>query len=227
MQFESLSGKIAIVTGASKGIGKAIARLFAEKGAIVYALARGIQEDPMYQNIIPIPCDITKENQVSSTIEKIVKENGTIDILINNAGVGHFAPIHQLEENQWDEMINVNLKGAFLCAKYVVPHLLTKKSGHIINISSVAGIEGFPTGTGYCASKFGLMGLTDSLLKELKPLGIKVSAICPGSVQTYFGGSEPKDYALLPEDVAWMAYQMVAAPQRVIMNQVVMRPKVK
>jgi NAD(P)-dependent dehydrogenase (short-subunit alcohol dehydrogenase family) len=227
MQFESLSGKIAIVTGASKGIGKAIARLFAEKGAIVYALARGIQEDPMYQNIIPIPCDITKENQVSSTIEKIVKENGTIDILINNAGVGHFAPIHQLEENQWDEMINVNLKGAFLCAKYVVPHLLTKKSGHIINISSVAGIEGFPTGTGYCASKFGLMGLTDSLLKELKPHGIKVSAICPGSVQTYFGGSEPKDYALLPEDVAWMAYQMVAAPQRVIMNQVVMRPKVK
>lgn len=227
MQFESLSGKIAIVTGASKGIGKAIARLFAEKGAIVYALARGIQEDPMYQNIIPIPCDITKENQVSSTIEKIVKENGTIDILINNAGVGHFAPIHQLEENQWDEMINVNLKGAFLCTKYVVPHLLTKKSGHIINISSVAGIEGFPTGTGYCASKFGLMGLTDSLLKELKPHGIKVSAICPGSVQTYFGGSEPKDYALLPEDVAWMAYQMVAAPQRVIMNQVVMRPKVK
>lgn len=227
MQFESLSGKIAIVTGASKGIGKAIARLFAEKGAIVYALARGIQEDPMYQNIIPIPCDITKENQVSSTIEKIVKENGTIDILINNAGVGHFAPIHQLEENQWDEMINVNLKGAFLCTKYVVPHLLTKNSGHIINISSVAGIEGFPTGTGYCASKFGLMGLTDSLLKELKPHGIKVSAICPGSVQTYFGGSEPKDYALLPEDVAWMAYQMVAAPQRVIMNQVVMRPKVK
>lgn len=227
MQYESLTGKIAVVTGASKGIGKAITNLFAEKGAIVYALSRTVATDPMHDNVIPAPCDLTDGQQVSSAIQQIIKERGTIDFLINNAGIGHFAPIHELEESQWDEMMNVNLKGAFLCTKYVVPHLLAKGSGHIINISSVAGIEGFPRGTGYSASKFGLMGLTDSLMKELKPHGIKVSVICPGSVQTHFGGTEPKDYALLPEDVAFMAYQMVASPQRVIMNQVVMRPKVK
>lgn len=227
MQYESLIGKVAIVTGASKGIGKAITHLFAEKGARVYALSREIQEMSFPENVIPTPCDLTNGKQVSSAIEQIIKEAGTIDILINNAGVGHFAPIHELKESQWDEMMNVNVKGAFLCTKYVVPQLLAKEKGHIINISSVAGIEGFPRGTGYSASKFGLMGLTDSLMKELKPHGIKVSVICPGSVQTYFGDTDPKEYALLPEDVAYMAYQMAAAPERVIMNQVVMRPKVK
>lgn len=234
MQLESLTGKVVLITGASKGIGRSIALLFAEKGATVFALARsnsGLQEvkeacQSFSGKIIPIPCDITDSKQVEKAVAQALHESNKIDILINNAGLGHFAPIHLLDEEKWDEMINVNLKGAFLCTKYVVPSMLHQGAGHIINISSVAGIEGFPAGTGYSASKFGLMGLTDSLLKELKPYGIKVSVICPGSVQTHFAGTDPKDYSLHPEDVAYMAYQMAAAPDRVILNQVIMRPKV-
>ena len=234
MQYESLSGKVALVTGASRGIGRAITLLFADKGATVYALARGMEGlqavkkagETFSGQIIPTPCDITNGQQVAEAVEQAFQQSGHIDFLINNAGLGHFAPVHLLDESDWDEMMNVNLKGTFLCTKYVVPHLLSQGKGHIINISSVAGLEGFAGGGGYCASKFGLMGFNDALTKELKPKGIKVSVICPGSVQTHFGGTDPQDYSLHPEDVAFMAYQMASAPERIILNQVIMRPKV-
>ncbi|MED0679580.1 SDR family oxidoreductase [Aneurinibacillus thermoaerophilus] len=234
MEFQSLHNKVVLITGASKGIGQAMCLLFAEKGATVYAIARS--EELLHKlaekaktkggNIIASPCDVTDSEAVQRLISQIVREKERIDVLINNAGLGHFGPIHELTETQWDEMMNVNLKGVFLCTKYVVPHLLKQQSGHIINISSVAGTVTFPGGGGYCTSKFGLMAFTDVLTQELKPHNIKVSVICPGSVQTYFGQSDPKSYALKPEEVAYIAYQMAAAPEGVIMNQVIMRPVV-
>lgn len=234
MQFQSLHNKVVLITGASKGIGRAMSLLFAEKGAIVYAVARS--EDLLTGlarsaeggegTITPAPCDVTQGEEVQALVAKIMEEHGRIDILINNAGIGRFGPIHELKEEDWDAMMNVNLKGTFLCTKYIIPHLISRKSGHIINISSVAGTVTFKGGGGYCTSKFGLMAFTDILTQELKPHNIKVSVICPGSVQTYFGDIEPKDYALEPEDVAYMAYQMAAAPKHVILNQVIMRPVV-
>ncbi|MBN6188542.1 SDR family oxidoreductase [Aneurinibacillus sp. BA2021] len=234
MELQSLHTKVIVVTGASKGIGRAMSLLFAEKGATVYAIARNealLQElaaeaAHLDGRILPAPCDITRRQSVEEMFERIVQQEEKIDALINNAGLGHFAPIHELSEAQWDEMMNVNLKGVFLCTKYAVPHMIKQRSGHIVNISSVAGTVTFTGGGGYCTSKFGLMAFNDVLTQEMKPHNIKVSVICPGSVQTHFGQSDPKDYALRPEDVAYMAYQMIAAPEHVIMNQVIMRPVV-
>ncbi|BAU29042.1 3-oxoacyl-[acyl-carrier protein] reductase [Aneurinibacillus soli] len=234
MEFQSLQNRIALITGASKGAGRAMCLLFAEEGATVYAAARStdlldelVQEAAGLEGqIIAAPCDVTNGAAVEQLIQRITDEKGQIDILINNAGLGHFGAIHELTEAQWDEMMNVNLKGVFLCTKYVTPHLIKQKRGHIINISSVAGTVTFPGGGGYCTTKFGLMAFTDILTQELKSHNVKVSVICPGSIQTYFGGTDPKDYALHPKDVAQIAYQMAAAPEHVILNQVIMRPVV-
>jgi NADP-dependent 3-hydroxy acid dehydrogenase YdfG len=234
MEWQSLHNKVVLITGASKGIGHAMSLLFADKGATVYAIARSEsllhelakESEGKEGRIVPAPCDITNGNEVNQLIGRIAREEGRIDALINNAGLGHFGAIHELTEAQWDEMMDVNLKGVFLCTKYTVPHMIEQQSGHIVNISSVAGTVTFPGGGGYCTSKFGLMAFTDILTQELKPHNVKVSVLCPGSVQTYFGQSVPKDYSLRPEEVAHMAYQMVAAPEHIIMNQVIMRPVV-
>jgi NADP-dependent 3-hydroxy acid dehydrogenase YdfG len=234
MQLQSLHNKVVVITGASKGIGHAMSLLFAEKGATVFAVARSTgllkalaaSAEGSDGTIIAAPCDITKGSDVQALIARVIEEKGKIDILINNAGLGHFGPIHELQEDEWDEMMAVNLKGTFLTTKYAVPHLISRKSGNIINISSVAGTVTFEGGGGYCTSKFGLMAFTDVLTQELKPHNIKVSVICPGSVQTHFGGTEPKDYSLEAEDVAYMAYQIAAAPKNVILNQIIMRPVV-
>ncbi|MMZ55842.1 Sepiapterin reductase [compost metagenome] len=234
MELQSLHNKVALITGASKGIGRAMSTLFAEKGATVYAVARSAallkeladEANGKKGHILPAPCDVSDAEAVESLIGQIMREEEHIDVLINNAGLGHFGMIHELTEAQWDEMMNVNLKGVFLCTKYTAPHMIKRKSGHIINISSVAGTVTFPGGGGYCASKFGLMAFNDVLTQELKPHNVKVSVICPGSVQTHFSQGEPKDYALRPEEVAYMAYQMAAAPEHIIMNQLIMRPVV-
>lgn len=234
MELQSLHNKVALITGASKGIGRAMSTLFAEKGATVYAVARSAalleeladEANGKKGRILPAPCDVTDAEAVESLIGQIMREEEHIDVLINNAGLGHFGAIHELTEAQWDEMMNVNLKGVFLCTKYTAPHMIKRQSGHIINISSVAGTVTFPGGGGYCASKFGLMAFNDVLTQELKPHNVKVSVICPGSVQTHFNQGEPKDYALRPEEVAYMAYQMAAAPEHIIMNQLIMRPVV-
>ncbi|MED4728731.1 SDR family oxidoreductase [Aneurinibacillus migulanus] len=234
MELQSLHNKVALITGASKGIGRAMSTLFAEKGATVYAVARSAallkeladEANGKKGRILPAPCDVSDAEAVESLIGQIMREEEHIDVLINNAGLGHFGMIHELTEAQWDEMMNVNLKGVFLCTKYTAPHMIKRKSGHIINISSVAGTVTFPGGGGYCASKFGLMAFNDVLTQELKPHNVKVSVICPGSVQTHFSQGEPKDYALRPEEVAYMAYQMAAAPEHIIMNQLIMRPVV-
>jgi NAD(P)-dependent dehydrogenase (short-subunit alcohol dehydrogenase family) len=223
-----LDGKTAIVTGASKGLGRAIAKRLAEGGAYVVAAARSkdklehlASEHP--GRIIPFVCDVTRSDQVRAMIEFTVERSGRLDILVNNAGLGRFAPVDELSEEDWDLMMDVKLKGAFLACKYAIPHL-KKTEGHIVNISSVAGTEAFATGGGYCASKFGLMALTDALTLELKPHHVKVTALCPGSIKTEF--HRPKDYAMEAEQVAETVWTVVSAPKGVIYNQIIMRPLV-
>ncbi|GAA5346560.1 NADP-dependent 3-hydroxy acid dehydrogenase YdfG [Planifilum fimeticola] len=220
--------RVAIVTGASKGLGAAITRRFADGGIRVVACARSedklrevAESDPA--RIIPIPCDVTQSRQISHLIDETIRRFGRIDILVNNAGLGRFGKVHELSEEDWDQMMAVNLKGAFLACKYAIPHLIRAK-GHIVNISSVAGTVTFPGGGGYCASKFGLMALSDVLTQELKPHEVRVSTLCPGSILTEFGS--PKPYALKPEQVAETVWQMVSAPRGVIYNQIIMRPQV-
>jgi NADP-dependent 3-hydroxy acid dehydrogenase YdfG len=224
----SLEGKVAIVTGASKGLGLAITRRLASGGARVVAAARSedklealAKEHP--DKIVAFPCDVTQSSQVKALIDFTVERYGQLDILVNNAGLGRFAPVDQLSEEDWDLMMNVNLKGAFLCCKYAIPHL-KQTEGHIVNISSVAGIESFAGGAGYCASKFGMMALSDALTLELKPHHVKVTTICPGSIKTEF--NRPKDYAMEAEQVAETVWTVVSAPKGVIFNQIVMRPLV-
>ncbi|MFC4078128.1 SDR family oxidoreductase [Salinithrix halophila] len=224
-----LNGKVAIVTGASKGLGAAVARRFAKSGAQVVAAARNrdklealTREYP--DQILPIQCDITQPDQVQDLINTTAKELERIDILVNNAGIGRFGKVQDLSIEDWDQMMDVNLKGVFLACKYAIPHLIRSK-GHIVNVSSVAGTVTFSGGGGYCASKFGLMALSEVLTQELKKEEVKVNTLCPGSIQTDFF-DDPKDYALSAEQVAETVWLMVTAPSGVIYNQIIMRPQV-
>ncbi|SDW56894.1 NADP-dependent 3-hydroxy acid dehydrogenase YdfG [Marininema mesophilum] len=224
-----LYGKVAIVTGASKGLGAAITRRFVKSGAQVVAAARSrdkleILHRDYPDQILPIPCDVTNPDQVQDLINHTARELGRIDILVNNAGLGRFAPVKDLTVEDWDQMMNVNLKGTFLACKYAIPHLI-KSKGHIVNISSVAGSVTFPGGGGYCASKFGLMALSDILTQELKKDEVRVNTLSPGSVQTEFSAN-PKDYALTAEQVAETTWMMVTAPKGVIYSNITMRPQV-
>lgn len=228
MTEKTLDGKSVIVTGASKGLGRVIAERLARGGARVIAAARSknrLEELSRQQDtIIPVVADITQADDVKRMVETAVTKTGGLDIVINNAGLGHFGRVQELTEAQWDQMLDVNLKGVFLTCKYAIPHLIRSK-GHIVNISSVAGTVTFPGGSGYCASKFGLQALSDVLTQELKKEEVKISTLCPGSIDTQFS-PEPPDYALTPEQVAETVWMIVTADRGVIVNQVIMRPQV-
>lgn len=226
--MSSLGDKVGIVTGASKGLGRAIAKRLALEGAIVVASARNeselnelAKEHPGH--IYAFPCDVTEAVQVKALIQFTVERLGRLDFLVNNAGIGRFDTVEQLSVEDWDQMMAVNAKGPFLTCKFAIPYL-KKTEGHIVNISSVAGTESFATGSGYCASKFALMALSDALTLELKPFHVKVTTLCPGSIKTEF--QQPKDYAMEPEQVADTVWTVLSSPKNVIYNQIIMRPLV-
>lgn len=232
-----LNGKVALVTGASRGIGQAIAVTFGREGARVAIFAR--KGDDLGQtaaaikeaggDALALPGDVTRAAEVERAVEETLSRWGRIDILVNNAGIGFFAPLAELTEAQWDQMMAVNLKGPFLFTKAVWPIFAQQGGGQVINISSLAGITTKEGGSGYSATKWGLRAMSDTLRKEAKPYRIKVSIIGPGSVDTYFNDKSPgqgPSWALKPEDVAQVALDIAAAPEGVIINEVVMRPLV-
>lgn len=218
---------VAIITGASKGLGRELTKKFATEGFTVIAAARS--EDLLkeladqYASVIPFAVDLKEAKSIKELVDFAVEKGGKLDLLINNAGVGHFGNVDELSLEDFDEMYQVNLRAPFLTSKYAIPHL-KKTEGHIINISSVAGLEAFARGGGYCASKFGLQALGDALTKELKPHHVKVTTFCPGSIKTDFGTK--KDYALDPAYLADVLYHIATAPKGAIWGQVVMRPRV-
>lgn len=232
IRLETIGGiimtKVAIVTGASRGVGYEIVKQFVKAGYQIVATARDKTAlnqlaEIAPEQIFPISCDITKQDQVAEVIKQTIAKWNQLDILVNNAGVGHFAPVDKLTEKQWDEMLEVNSKGPFLTSKYAIPYLKQTK-GHIVNVSSGAGLNAFANGGGYCASKFALMALSEALTQELKPYHVRVSTICPGSIKTDFGTQ--KDWALPPEKVAETVLMVVSSPKEVIYGQIVMRPQV-
>jgi len=190
----SLEGKVALVTGGSRGIGAAIVRLLAARGASVAfcyrqqaELAQGLASKVQAETgrrVLAVQTDVTETEQVKAMVERVRSELGDIDILVNNAGIVRDTLFLRMDESKWDEVINTSLRGAFLCTKAVVPIMVSKRWGRIINISSVVGLIGNPGQTNYAAAKAALIGFTKSLAKELGSRNITVNAVAPGFIVT-------------------------------------------
>jgi len=179
-----LSGKVTVVTGAARGLGRAVARLYAQEGAVVYALdmlgdeVATLSDEP--GDIRPRQMDLTDADSVATTLAAIEAEVGRIDVLVNNAGIIFFKPVEEVGVEEWDRLLSVNLRGPFLCIRAVAAGMKRRRSGAIINVSSNAGIAGGLDESTYCASKFGLEGLSRSLSKEFTPFNVSVNTITPG-----------------------------------------------
>jgi 3-oxoacyl-[acyl-carrier protein] reductase len=233
----SLAGKVALITGASRGIGLAVAQSLAGMGASLALCARDAKrlDDVAGKfraegiTVVAIPADVSSASEVSSLVQKTEQALGSIEILINNAGIGYFGPAHEESEAHWDAVLDTNLKSVFLLSKAVVPGMIRKRSGHIVNIASLAGKNTFAGGGIYCASKWGLLGLTGCMAEDLRPHGIRVSAICPGSVATDFSPHTGKDpnKMLQPEDVAHAVVMVLTQAPQSFISEVVMRPTQK
>ncbi|WP_288262066.1 3-oxoacyl-[acyl-carrier-protein] reductase [uncultured Prochlorococcus sp.] len=190
---DSLSDKVALITGASRGIGKEIALELSRLGAEV--IINYSSSDEKAEEVVrsiknsggkayKLKFDVSKEDSVSSALEEIIKISGSIDILINNAGITRDGLLMRMKSEQWDDVLNTNLKGVFLCTKYASKFMIKKRSGSIVNISSVVGIIGNPGQANYSAAKAGVIGFTKTCAKEFASRGINVNAIAPGFIET-------------------------------------------
>jgi len=232
-----LQGTVALVTGGSRGIGHAIARKLASLGAGVSicgrdanALAKsenGIRE--LGHSVLSQIADVTKASDVESLVKTTEEKLGPISILVNNAGIGRFGPVQDKSEEEWDLVLNTNLKSVFLVSRAVVPSMIRQHKGDIINISSLAGKNTFSGGGIYCASKWGVQGLTGCMAEDLRGHGIRVSAVCPGSVATEFSGRGTKDpkKVLSPDDVAHAVATLVLQGPQSFISEVHLRPLIK
>jgi NADP-dependent 3-hydroxy acid dehydrogenase YdfG len=231
-----LKDRVAVITGASTGIGSAIARALAAGGASVVLAARHREQLERVAASLPagsqslvLPTDVSDEGSVRRLIDGALEHFGKIDILVNNAGFGLFKPIIDLTVEEFDAVIGVNLRGAFLCTKYAIPGMYRQGSGTIVNISSIAGKNGFSGGGDYCASKFGLMGLMESVFHEARTHDVRVVTITPGSVDTGFfdqaNMTPPNRHRILqPEDVAETVLLAVTLPPRAVIRELDIRP---
>jgi len=225
-----LEGKVAVITGASSGLGLATAKLFASEGSKVVMAARdaGKLEEAAKEvkgEKLLVAGDVSKATDVKRIFDSAVKKFSTVDIAINNAGHGIFGEVADFEEKDWDSVLDVNLKGVFLCSREAMKIMRKKKSGHIINISSTSGKRGYAEGGAYCASKFGVRGLSQALAEEGRKHDVRVSVICPGAIDTHFfdrldWGGERKNM-LKPSEVAEVVLFVATRPQNVWLDEVV------
>lgn len=211
-----LTGKVAIVTGAARGIGQSIAVELARKGAnvvvsdIIPGNSAVNQIKKLKRKAIYIKADISNKKQVENLINETIKKFKKIDILVNNAGIYITGATLDLPEETWDKTIDINLKGYFLCSQAALKHM--KKGASIINISSVAGIEGSPAGAAYCASKGGIRLLTKALAAEFGAMGIRVNSICPGLIDTPMTAAFTKDKKVLAGMMSKFLIKRVGKP---------------
>lgn len=234
-----LQNKIAVITGAGKGIGKATAELFLKEGAKVVLTSRNksdleqlIAENKSYKdNISVIAGDISKEETINKVIDETIGDHGRIDILVNNAGFGIFDNLVDSKLEDFDSVFNTNVRSLYLITKGFLPHMIKEQSGTIINIASVAGKQGFATGSIYCASKHAVMGLSRALMLEVRQYNIRVCAVCPGSVATEFFRADSqttlssrKESVLQAEDIAETILLAASLPENATLHEIEVRP---
>jgi len=237
-----MAGKTVLITGGSRGIGYSIAQTFAENGATVVISSRteevlqeaaaNIRSDVEGANVFPIPCDVSQSEDVQHLIDTTLEQHESIDVLINNAGITRDTLLLRMKETDWETVLNINLKGAFLCTKAVIKPMLKQRAGSIINVSSVVGITGNPGQTNYSASKAGILGLTKSTALEVAQRGITVNAIAPGFIHTEMTESLsesqkenlaariPLGYIGAPDDIAGVALFLASPAARYMTGQV-------
>jgi 3-oxoacyl-[acyl-carrier protein] reductase len=233
-----LEGKVAIITGASRGIGFAVAHQLGALGAKLSLCARDVGSlksaaDELRAGgaagVFSAAVDVTHGDQILAFVQNTEKALGPVEILVNNAGIGYFGPTHEAAEANWDSVLDTNLKAVFLASKAVAAGMIGRRSGHIINIASLAGKNAFAGGGIYCASKWGLLGLTECMAEDLRGYGIRVSAICPGSVATDFSPHGKKDISkmLQAEDIAHVVEMIVTQAPQSFISEVLLRPTQK
>ncbi|MFL5706853.1 MAG: SDR family oxidoreductase [Ktedonobacteraceae bacterium] len=239
-----LQGQVALVTGASSGLGRATALALTQSGADVVLLARSA-EDLQHvvteiaqrgRRALALPGDLAHEDYLLSAVERAIALFGRIDILVNAAGIDVPGAVVQLSTCDWDYVLAVNLRAPFLLAKAVFPHMSQARRGTIITISSVAGKRGLAHASAYCASKFGLTGLTQALAAEGKAHGIRACVVYPGAMATHWGlwspterqatsrEAQPPTKALPPSEVAALIVWMAAAPPELVLDEVIISP---
>eukprot|EP01012_Entosiphon_sulcatum_P026587 TRINITY_DN32050_c0_g1_i1.p2 TRINITY_DN32050_c0_g1~~TRINITY_DN32050_c0_g1_i1.p2 ORF type:complete len:233 (-),score=27.03 TRINITY_DN32050_c0_g1_i1:212-910(-) len=226
--------KVALITGGSKGIGFGIAEALLKEGYKVAITSRTIDSANQaaaklvaHGDVLAIEADVADFNSQQAAIKLIVEKWGQLDVLIANAGVGHFAPIDELSVDLWKETIDTNLTGVFYSIKASVDEI-KKNKGHIFTISSLAGTNFFAGGSAYNASKFGLTGFTQSVMLDLRKYGVKVSTIMPGSVASHFNDHQPNSendaWKIQPEDMGKLIVDLLAMPARTLPSKVEIRP---
>ena len=229
-------GKAVLVTGASRGIGEAVARALAWRGAKVGLFARGREalEDLARELVYPesggaaiaLPGDVTRPGDLVAAVERLEAAFGPVWALVNSAGVGIFGPIWELSEDDWARVRATNLDGAFYAMRAVLPTMLREQRGTIVHIGSLAGRYAFAGGAAYNASKFGLLGLAEASLHDLRPRGVRVSTILPGSVNTTFSSDRADaDWKIQPTDVAETVLYVLESDTGVIPSVIELRPR--
>jgi short-subunit dehydrogenase len=234
-----LTQQTALITGASSGIGKATALTFARAGiktvligrtiAKLEAVAREIEQMGAQTAIYPL--DLSTIDQASAQLSTIVSDTGAVDILVNNAGMGYTAELIDTPLADWQAVLNLNLTSVFQCIQAVLPGMRSRGQGSIINVISIAGRQAFAGWGAYCASKFGLMGLSKALAAEERAHGIRVTALCPGAVDTSLWDSDTvqmdfdRAAMLAPESVAQTILHAVQLPQQAVVEELVLMPQ--
>lgn len=227
----SLNGKVAVVTGGNRGIGRGISEALARAGMTVALTARDAAKAATAAQEVGggargYACDVRRHEQVAALFATVERELGGVDVLVNNAGVGLFAPVADMKLEDWHAVIETNVNGVFYCTREAIPRMRARGGGYIFNLSSLAGRNAFPGAGAYCASKHAVNGFSEVLFQEVRNDGIRVTYLMPGSVATDFGrGSAAKsDWALLPEDVGEMVVDLLRTHPRAMHSRVEMRP---
>lgn len=229
-----LQSRIAVITGGSKGIGKAIAHVLAREGCDVALCARNTDELKRAEKeiarhgnrVISIKADVRKTSDMEKLARTVEDKLGTTTILVNNAGIGRFGEVLKMKPEDFQLTVETNLFGVFFATRAFLPGMIHKKQGHIVNIASLAGKNSFAGGAAYCSSKHALISFSECLMLEVRQHNIKVTAICPGTVQTTFGDMNPRNklWALTSEDVARAVIDVVTSSSGSLTSLVEMRP---